>query len=253
MVDNTQRISVCMITYNAIRTIETALTSIRAFADVVILDSGSDDGTLEIVSKLEIRCYPQPWLGFGPQKNKCLDFALNDWVLFLDADEYLSEALLSEIKNLDLSDPNQSFRFKRQNCLMGRQVKFSGWGNDRVVRLFNKKTTRFLDRPVHESVIPTQTVRNLNGPLHHHPYPTLESIHDKTRTYARLAHDHLKSEGWHQEPVAQTMLRAGWAFCRPFIFRLGFLDGITGIRVARMAAHYTFLKYQGDHSEIRQD
>lgn len=241
---NTQ-ISVCIITLNAERSLNACLESLNGFQDITVMDSGSTDKTRCIAEKFGVRWVEEPWLGFGPQKNKCLEYAVNDWILFVDADEQLSHALTIEIQNLNFTDPNQCFQVYRENYLVGQKIRFSKWGRDSVIRIFNRKKTRFHDLPVHESVIPTSCVTMLSSPMIHHPYPTQESLRRKTIRYGTIAHAHLREHGWRGEHVWVSRLRSIWAFCRPFIFYGGFLDGVAGFRIAVMGAKYTYIKYQG--------
>ena len=238
-------ISICIITQDAESTLHDCILSIGELGEIVVVDSGSRDATRRIALDCGAVFIENPWSGFGPQKNFAINAAQHDWILSIDADEIASQELVRSIEKLDLSDINICYRIQRANYLNGKKMRFSGWGNDQVIRLFNRKATRFHDLPVHESVIPTRVVRKLSGELVHHPYPTPADFERKTLQYASLAHQRIRQKVAKPEAMWISLLRAGWAFCRPFILKLGFLDGSAGFRIATMGARYTFLKYHG--------
>lgn len=237
--------SVCIITKNAERTLNQCLSVLAPFDDIVILDSGSTDNTALIAASFGVRFIEGDWLGFGKQKNACIHLAKHDWVFSVDADEVASKTLINAIESIDLANTSTTYAVMRTNHLLKKKIRFSGWQNDWVTRVFNRKITQFLDLPVHESVIPTGSTQRLRGELAHYPYLDPSDLSAKTEHYARLAHSQLVATGFESEAKWVSLLRASWAFTRPFFFNLGFLDGRAGLAIAKMGAKYTFLKYQG--------
>lgn len=238
-------ISVCIITKNAAETLRQCILSVRDFADIVVMDSGSDDQTCEIAMTLRARLYHQSWLGFGAQKNACIALAEYPWVLSLDSDEIVTPQLVEELNTLDLSSPDTCYMLRRVNFFLGKKIRFSGWGNDWNIRLFNRDTTQFLDRFVHESVIPTPHQVKLKGSIIHYPYRNQHEMRRKTRRYAQLAHEQRQKEGRTPDSIWTSALRALLGFLRPYVLKLGFLDGFAGLQIAWMGAAYTYRKYRG--------
>ena len=136
------KISVAIITKNEAGNIKSAINTCTKFDEVVVLDSGSSDMTLLIAEAAGAICHQSPWEGFGKQKQRAVMLCKNDWILSLDADECLSNELINEILSLDLDNPKVAYRFKRSNYFLGTRVRFSGWQNDFVIRLFNKNFCR---------------------------------------------------------------------------------------------------------------
>ena len=148
-------LSVVVITRNEAPVIDRCLSSISWADEIIVVDSGSTDATVAICrnhnAKLEIT---SDWPGFGPQKNRALRLARCDWVLSLDADEWVDEKLRSEIQRaLANIDSNVAFAIPRRSSYCGRWMQHSGWWPDRVIRLFSRKSGKFSDDLVHEKIL----------------------------------------------------------------------------------------------------
>ena len=229
-------ISVVIITLNEEHNIQQCLDSVRLFNEIIIIDSGSTDQTIDIAEKHGAKVMHQDWLGFGPQKQIAVSHAKNDWVLSIDADEVISEELLANIRNLDLHEPQIAYSINRRSFFLGKEVKHSGWNPDWVIRLFNKKHCRFTNDQVHEKVTGYQSLQKLHGLMYHHTYQSIDDIADKTVKYGRLGMLSRKK-------AKNKYLNASWSFFRTFILQLGFLDGLTGYQIAKMNAKTNFIKY----------
>ncbi|HEX8985132.1 MAG TPA: glycosyltransferase family 2 protein [Bryobacteraceae bacterium] len=241
------KISATIITCNEERKIARAIESLRCCEEILVVDSGSTDRTVEIARKLDARVIESPWPGYAKQKNLAAAQAANDWILSLDADETLSEALEGEILQLRKGAPEfDAYTMPRMAQYLGRWILHSGWYPDRKVRLYHRERATWVGDFVHESVNVNGTVGHLKSNILHY---TCESLSEHVRTvdrYTTLAAQELVARGeragWHR-----LIFEPGWTFLRTYLFQLGFLDGLEGLMIANMAAMYTFLK----HAKVR--
>jgi glycosyltransferase involved in cell wall biosynthesis len=237
------KITATIITLNEERHIARAIESLRCCDEILVLDSGSVDRTTELAEKLGARVIESPWRGYAGQKNWAAEQAAHDWILSLDADEALSEALEGEIWNLKKSGPKyDAYTMPRLAQYLGRWILHGGWYPDRKIRLYNRHRARWVGDFVHESVQVRGRVGHLESNLLHFTCDSL-SEHLKTMDrYTTLAAEELVSRkahlGWNH-----LILDPAWTFLETYFFRAGFLDGIEGLTIAYMAALYTFLKY----------
>jgi glycosyltransferase involved in cell wall biosynthesis len=240
------RLSLIVIARNEEVSIGRCLRS-AAFADeVVVVDNQSTDKTVEIARALGAKVIETTdWPGFGPQKNRALDAATGDWVLSLDADEWIEPPLAAAIKAV-ISDSNAAdgYEIPRRSRFCGQVVGHCGWWPDHVTRLWRRGKGRFADVPVHERVIVEGTVARLREPIEHDAIADLADARDKASRYAKAAAAQLAAEG-KRSSRAKALLRAAGAFLRTYVWRAGFLDGATGWRVAAYNADYTYRKWAG--------
>ena len=237
------RITATIITYNEERNIARAMESLRCCDEIVVVDSGSTDRTAEIAEKLGARVIEYPWGGYARQKNYAAECAANDWILSIDADEALSEALEGEIWQVKKKGPlYDAYTMPRMAQYLGRWILHSGWYPDRKVRLYHREKARWVGEYVHESVSVAGRTGHLESDLLHF---TCESLSEHLKTmdrYTTLAAEQLVAQ---KRPIGltQLLLDPVWTFWNTFVFRLGFLDGIEGLSIAWMAAIYNFVKY----------
>ena len=229
-------ISAVIITHNEEDNIAKCLSSLAGLDEIVVVDSGSDDQTIEIAKSHGAKVINQEWLGFGPQKKFAVSQAQNEWVLSIDADEYLTDNLKSSLLNAGLADSKIAYSINRRSFFLGKEVKYSGWNPDWVSRLFNRDEANFTNDLVHERVTGFSTLHELDGLMFHNTYVSLEEVKNKTKKYGLLGQKSRKKE-------KNRYLSATWAFLRTFVLKLGFLDGLTGFRIALMNAKTTFIKY----------
>jgi glycosyltransferase involved in cell wall biosynthesis len=238
------RLSLIVITKNEEAAIERCLRSV-AFADeIVVVDSGSTDKTVAIAQSLGARVIETPdWSGFGPQKNRALDNASGDWVLSLDADEWIETPLAEEIRTvIAQADAAGGYEISRRSRFCGRIVRYCGWSPDYVLRLFRREQGRFSNDKVHEHVEVAGPLMRLKNPIEHDSITDLADAEDKIERYSKAAAAQLIAKG-KKSSYAKAWLRGLGAFLRTFVFRLGFLDGKTGWRVANYNRRYTFEKW----------
>jgi glycosyltransferase involved in cell wall biosynthesis len=237
------KITATIITLNEERNVARAVESLRCSDEILIVDSGSTDRTVELAEKLGVRVLEAGWLGYAAQKNWAAEHASNDWILSLDADEALSEALEAEIWNLKKSGPEyDAYTMPRLANYLGRWIYHSGWYPDRKVRLYHRDKAKWVGDFVHESVQPSGRVGHLNGNILHF---TCESLSEHVKTmdrYTTLAAQELAARKV-KVPASRLIVDPAWTFVKTYFFQRGFLDGPEGLTIAHMAAFYTFLKY----------
>ena len=239
-------LSVAIIARNEAHRIARCLQSV-AFADqIVVLDSGSTDDTVAIARGLgaDVEVTPD-WPGFGPQKNRALARCRYRWVLSIDADEQVSDALAAEILRVLCEASSETtvagYWLRRSSRYCGQVIRHGLWGNDRVLRLFERQRGRFTDARVHESLVCDGGTRVLEGILVHDSVDSPEDARSKARRYAFLGAEALRARG--RGGSLQGGVHAGWSFVRGYLLRAGFLDGRFGLTLARLNAAGTFWKY----------
>lgn len=237
------KISATIITCNEERNLPRAIESLRCCDEILIVDSGSTDRTVEIAQKFGARVLEANWRGYAGQKNYASDQAAYDWILSIDADEALSEDLEAEIWQLKKNGPDcDAFTVPRLAQYLGRWILYSGWYPDRKIRLFNRTKARWVGDYVHESVISAGRVGQLQGNLLHYTCGSL-SEHLKTMDrYTTLAAEEIAARK-KSVRLSHLLFDPPWTFFKTYILQRGFLDGLEGLAIAHMAALYTFLKY----------
>jgi glycosyltransferase involved in cell wall biosynthesis len=237
------KISATIITYNEERNLPRAIESLRCADEIIVVDSGSSDRTVEIAEKLGARVVESAWPGYANQKNLAAERATHDWILSLDADESLSEALEGEIWNLKKSGPrHDAYTMPRLAQYLGKWILHSGWYPDRKVRLYDRRRARWVGDFVHESVHVDGRVGHLESNLLHF---TCDSISEHIKSmdrYTMLAAQELVARK-EKIRLARLTVDPAWTFVKTYFIQCGFLDGVEGLILAYMAAFYTFVKY----------
>lgn len=237
-------LSVILITRNEAHNLPECLASLDGIArEIVVVDSGSTDGTVEMARAAGATVIQTTsWPGFGPQKNLALDAASCEWVLSLDADERLTEALRGEIRAAVQAAAFDAYDMPRLSYFCGKPVRHCGWYPDYIVRLVRRGRARFSDNLVHESLIAQGPVGRLSEPLIHYSYRTMEDVERKIDSYSEAGARQMHARGKRTSRL-QAAVHGGWAFLRTYVFKLGLLDGATGYRIARMNMRASYLKY----------
>jgi glycosyltransferase involved in cell wall biosynthesis len=234
-------ISTVVITKNEERNLPRCLASVRSFSqEVVVVDSGSTDGTIEVATRAGARVIPQEWLGYGPQKQFALEQARSPWVLSIDADEEVSPELAAELGRLDFSA--DGYFVARRVWYLGRWIRHGTWNPDWVLRLFRRDRARFTPERVHERVELTGRVARLRWPLYHYSYRDIAHHLAKINEMTSLSAAQMAERG-RRAGAIKLVLSPGWEFFRCYVLRRGFLDGDAGLAVAKLHAYYHFLKY----------
>jgi len=237
------KLSVTIITRNEAANIGDCLESVKWADEIIVVDSGSSDGTQDICRIKGAKVYEHDWPGFGPQKNRALDYATGDWVLSLDADERVTPELWVQLESAMDSPQYNGYYLPRLSQFCGRFIHHSGWYPDYVLRLFRRSKGRFTDDLVHESVKLDGESGKLSSPLLHYSYVTRNDVERKIEQYSTAAANQMFSKG-KVTSAFDAPVRALWAFVRTYFLRLGFLDGSAGFNIARMNARTTYLKYK---------
>jgi glycosyltransferase involved in cell wall biosynthesis len=240
---NMTRLSLCIITKNEAQNLARCIESVPCADEIVVVDSGSDDGTPELARELGARVFDLPWRGFGAAKQAALDRATGQWVLSLDADEALDESLATEVARVrDHDSEIQGYRLRRISNFLGTWIRHSGWYPDPVLRLARRKAMRFTPDRVHERVLVQGAVADLDGHLLHFTDPDLRHYLEKLCRYADLSAQALNEKG-RRARVRDFTIRPAYQFMRTYFLQRGFMDGVAGVILAGGSAFHVFSKY----------
>jgi len=236
-------LSITILTKNSAATLEATLESIRAFPEVIILDTGSTDQTLEIASKFpNVKVFQQEFRGFGPTHNEASSLASSDWIFSLDSDEVVTPELAKEILELSLN-PQAVYQINRANYFNQKHIRCcSGWYPDPVIRIYHRKHTRFSMDQVHERVLHKGlTVIPLHSPIRHTPFRNLSDFSTKIQIYSTLfaeQHKHKK-----QSSLARALFHGSFAFFKSYVLKRGFLGGKEGYIISKYNSQTAYYKY----------
>lgn len=240
-----QPVSVVVVCKNEAHTIADVVSSVLPLTDdVVVADNGSKDATIEVANKAGAKVITLEWKGFGPTKNAANNAALYDWILSLDADEMVDTELLQQLNTLPFKNTNEVYELRFRNYLGNKLIRFGAWGNDKHIRIFNRKKVNWNDEYVHEELIFPPNIKKitLNGFVLHKTAHSVEEFYSKMMIYADLnARRYFKNgkKGY----LITLWINPVFDFVKNYFFRLGFLDGSEGFSIARIHAYYTYLKY----------
>lgn len=249
-----QDITPVIIVRDAADTLADTLDSLVDFPEVVLFDNGSTDATLDIAGGYpNVRVERGDFQGFGPTKNHAASLARTDWVFSLDSDEAPDAALLSALQAARLDDPEVLYQVDRHNFFMGRRVRHGGWGDDWLVRVYNRRRHGFNAAMVHEQVQVAAGARvlRLGGALEHAAVTQLGQFLVKINRYSELR----RQESQRIYPAWLVALKSAWAFLHTYVIRLGVLDGWRGLVIAVSNANGTFFKHMkplADHATARE-
>jgi len=240
------KISVVMVTFNAQAHLPRVLSALSFSSEIVVVDSGSSDRTVEICREFGARVFTRAWSGYGAQKNYAIEQARHPWILSIDADEVVSPELAREITALEESTRYAGFRIPRLNHYFSRPLYHGGQYPDLQLRLFRAGMGRFNMRPVHESVEIQGPVGLLSGRILHYSYGTIAEYFEKFERYTSLEAERLAGAG--ERPTAirlglQMFFKPAWKFLWRYLFKLGFLDGTAGLLAALFNSFTMIVSY----------
>lgn len=233
-------VSACIITFNEADRIGDCIASLAFCDEIVVVDSHSTDATVEIAQRMGARVLQRPFDGFRSQKQFAIAQAAHDWVLCLDADERVSDALRSAIEAERAGGfaGAAGYRFARLSEYFGKFLRHGNAYPDRVLRLFDRRRGGWRGtREVHEAASVDGAVRTLSGDLIHYPYRSLEQQLLKTQRYARMMAEHDFARG-KRATLGKLIVSPAWRFWRGYVLRGGFLDGWHGLVYAYVRANY---------------
>ena len=236
-------IAATVITKNEAVLIRSCLDSLNWVDEIIVVDSGSTDGTVELCRQYTDKIMVTDWPGFGPQKNRAVEMAASEWVLSLDADERVSPELCEEMRAA-MADPGNraAFAMPRRSSFCGKPMRHSGWWPDYVTRLFRRGQARFSNDLVHERLLVDGPVGRLRQPLLHEAFSNLEEVLDTMNRYstagALMMHNRKEQAG-----LPTALLHGFWSFLTTYFLRAGFLDGREGFMLALSNAEGSYYKY----------
>lgn len=236
-------ISVVVTTFNEEVNIVDCLKSVLWADEILLVDSLSTDKTIELAEQFPVKILARQYFGSAAQKNWSLDRVSNDWVLILDADERVPEKLAREILTILADGPQANgYYIRRENIVLGKKIRHSGWSTDKVIRLFHRAHGRYPNRRVHADVDIQGPLPVLKSPLVHYTLRSLKQYFEKFLNYAEWG----AAQGYREGRKAGYLEIGGrtlWRFVRTYIIQRGFLDGIHGLVVCGLQAFGVFLKY----------
>jgi glycosyltransferase involved in cell wall biosynthesis len=236
-------LSIIVITKNEEAAIGNCLSSIAWADEIIVVDSGSTDRTEMICRQYTDNFYTNDWPGFGPQKNRALELATNEWVLSLDADEMISPELRLEIESV-MNNPklHSAFAIPRRSSYCGKFMHHGGWWPDYVTRLFRKDSARFSNDLIHERIIVTGSLGRLKHPIIHDAFRDIEEVVETINRYssigAKMMHEREK-----RGTLSKAIFHGFWSFFQTYVVRAGFLDGREGFMLAVSNAEGTYYRY----------
>lgn len=234
-------LSVAIITKNEEKKLPSCLDSVSFSDDIIVVDSGSTDRTVEIAQKFGCRVYQEDWKGYGPQKNSAVEKCSNDWVLLLDADERLSAGAGELIADILKAPSADAYTFKRKNYLHGRWMKHSGYWPDLQVRLINKSRGSFHGK-IHERWVTDGPIIDLDACIEHYAFTEYSDMLKTLNEYSTIIARELYQSGRRANPLSPILHGAGM-FIKIFFIERGFLDGLDGLVTALTKAGGSFFKY----------
>jgi glycosyltransferase involved in cell wall biosynthesis len=235
-------LSAVLITRNAASQLDRCLASLSFCDEIVVVDSGSTDGTQDLARRHGARVIEHPWLGFGPQKQFAVGQARNDWVLCIDADEQVSEDLRAGILTALAAPAFRAYRFPRCNRFMGRYLRHGEGYPDWSLRLFDRRHAHWSNDAVHEKVLMEEAVGQLAGDLLHDSAETLRQYLTKQDRYTTLAAEAALARG-QRAALLRLLLSPAVRFIKFYFVRLGFLDGLPGLVHILIGCRNSYMKY----------
>lgn len=240
-------LAVALIVKNEAKNLDACLKTVADWVDeIVILDSGSTDETEQVARKYTEKFHiNKDWPGFGPQRRLAQKYVDSDFVLWLDADERITDELKVSIQQaVEKNEPKTLYSICRLSWVFGRYIRHCGWYPDRVVRLYPTQLTQYDDALVHEKVeiSADMNVKELSGDAIHYTYNDLHHYLVKSAGYAQAWAEQREKRG-KKSSILEGMLHALACFLKMYVFKAGFLDGKQGFLLSVLSAHSTLVKY----------
>lgn len=238
-------VSAYIITYNEQKNIRRCLESLRDFDEIVVVDSNSEDATIEICREFTDKVYQRPWPGHTPQYEFAVEQTKNEWVFWLDADEVATPELLQEFRHIFEQGRNgdvAGYYISRMTRYMGRWIRHGAWYPDYKLRLFKKTTGKYTGTDPHMKVVVNGNTKRLKGEILHY---TMESFSDHLRTIDRYAEIRAekKMDSSARFSLLSMVLHPILSFLKGYVIKRGFLDGMPGFIIAVTSAFAIFSRY----------
>ena len=236
-------VSVVITTFNEEVNITECLESVLWADEILVVDSYSTDRTLEFARRYPVTILQREYFGSAAQKNWSIGKVKHDWVLILDADERVTPGLAREIQEtLDAGPKFNGYYIRRENVMLGKVIRHSGWSTDKVIRLFHRDRGRYPNRRVHADLDIEGAVPTLKNVLSHYTYRDFKQYFEKILNYSEWGAAQGFREG-RRVGFFEIAGRPAWRFFRTYVLQLGFLDGLHGLAVCGLQAVAAFLKY----------
>lgn len=232
-------LSVVIVTLNEEEKLEECLESVKWADEIVVLDSISQDRTVEIARRYTDKVSQRRFLGHGPMRNAAIESACGEWILCIDADERVTPELRAEIEQALAAPDARAYRMPRKAYFLGKWIRHCGWWPDYVLRLFRKDEGRYDDSLVHEQVVVGSMPGILRSPLLHFTYANIGEYLKKTDSHTTW---YAREEG-HRASLPKCFLRAFAKFGKSYFLQRGFLDGREGLILSVLASYSTFIKH----------
>jgi glycosyltransferase involved in cell wall biosynthesis len=242
---NTPTLTVIIATKNEAHNIEECIASVKFADTILVLDSASTDSTATIARNLGATVHITDWPGYGAQQLRGIRMAQTDWVLSLDADERISEALQKEILgviSIASTRGTSGYRLPRRSSFCGQFMKAGGWTPDYTLRLAKTDKAGFTDHFLHAHMTVDGAREDLKHPIAHYSYRNLDDVLEKLNRYSRGAAIDAMERGA-TSGLTKALLKGFWAFLRTYIFKAGFVDGRMGLVLALFNGQTTYYKY----------
>lgn len=237
-------VSLVIVAKDEERTIGSVIDAARPIVDeIIVVDSGSTDGTIALCQERGARVIHQDWLGYARQKNFAMGLVSTDWILSLDADEILTPALVQEVEQLKQSpffDKFDGYKIPRVLYIGDTAIWHGGFYPDAQLRLIKRGKGSWGERLVHEAIKMDGPVAVLKNHMDHYSYKTVDDFASAMDKYARLSAQEFYNRGdaKRRSSVLKEMLSPSWAFIYRYIGRAGFMDGALGLKLATIYADY---------------
>ncbi len=231
-------------TGNEIHNIEEVIASVSFANEILVVDSFSNDGTFEKANQLATKVIRRDYNYSASQKNWAIPQAQNEWILLVDADERVTPKLQQEILEIlkQKKPKHVAYWIGRSNHFMGKEVRFSGWRNDKVIRLFKRDFCSYEDKQVHAEIIANGSVGYLKNKLYHNTYTTFDAYLEKMNRYAWWqAKDYDKKTG--ALTPYHFIIKPFWGFFKHYILQSGFRDGVVGLTIGYIQGYVVFMRY----------
>jgi len=237
------KISIVIITLNEEKNIRDCLESVRWADEIIVVDAMSTDKTVEIAREYANKIYERVWEGYSSTRNFGLSQTRGEWVLFLDADERISEILALEIQQV-VKENNTVFRgyhMPRQSYYLGRWIRFGEWNPDLKLRLGRRDNVIWVGK-IHERILINGRHSFLKHSILHYPYRDIGHHYEKFKRYSSLFAEEALEKG-QRSSLSKIILKPSLRFFRGYFIRQGFRDGFPGFVIAAMQAYENFLRY----------
>lgn len=239
-----QKLTAIIPTGNEIANIEEVIASVSFADEILVVDSFSTDGTYEKAKELATKVIRRDYKYSASQKNWAIPQAEHQWILLLDADERVTAELEQEIKGILQNPPEDTVAYwiGRANHFMGKRVNYSGWRNDKVIRLFKRDFCKYEDKHVHAEIIADGKVGRLKNKFHHNTYVTLDKFIEKLNRYATWQAKDYENKTGILTPY-HFVIKPFWGFFKHYVIQSGFRDGVVGLTISYLQGYAVFMRY----------